>query len=58
MLPRMANLFAKHEVNKSETYIRKSIDVAMILSSSLCFGIMAVSKEFVPLFMDLVMILV
>lgn len=50
MLPRMANLFAKHEVNKSETYIRKSIDVAMILSSSLCFGIMAVSKEFVPLF--------
>lgn len=50
MLPRMTNLYAKHENNRSEAYIQKSIDAAMILSSPLCFGIMAVSKEFVPLF--------
>lgn len=50
MLPRMANLYALNDTNKSETYMKRSIDIAMILSSSLCFGIMAVSKEFVPLF--------
>lgn len=50
MLPRMTNLYANDDGKKITTYISKSIDIAMILSSSLCFGIMAVSKEFIPIF--------
>lgn len=50
MLPRMSNIYACNNLERGEVYIQKSIDIAIILSSSLCFGIMAVSKEFVPLF--------
>lgn len=48
MLPRISNI-----VSKDENYmalIDKSIIFAMMISSSLCFGIMSVSKEFVPWF--------
>ena len=50
MLPRMSSLYANGNFNKGEEYIRKSIGIAILLSSSLCFGIMAISREFVPLF--------
>lgn len=50
MLPRMANLFAKKEEDKSREYIYKSIMLAMFFSSAICFGLMAVSNEFVPLY--------
>lgn len=49
MLPRMSYLFC----NKSEsltTYIIKSTIFAAFFSSSICFGIMGVATEFVPLF--------
>lgn len=49
MLPRMSNLIARKEGDISDI-IRKSIVFAMFISTSLCFGIMGVSKEFVPLF--------
>lgn len=48
MLPRMSNLRTKK--TDSEGIIYKSILFAMLLSSSMSFGIMAVSKTFVPLF--------
>jgi len=48
MLPRMSNLVAKKENESS--LLNKSIILAMFLSSSMCFGIMSVAKEFVPLF--------
>lgn len=50
MLPRMTNLFAKNDTSKSRTYMKKSLLLAMFLSTSLSFGIMAVSPEFVPIF--------
>lgn len=50
MLPRMSNLYSKNNNSKGNIYMKKSILLAMFLSSSLCFGIMAVAKEFVPLF--------
>lgn len=50
MLPRMSMLYSSNKNEKSKDYMRKSIDLAMILSSSLSFGIMAVSREFVPLY--------
>lgn len=49
MLPRMSNLVNKKS-NEENSLIYKSILFAMFLSSSMCFGIMGVSKEFVPLF--------
>lgn len=49
MLPRMSNLVNKRN-NEEHSLIYKSILFAMFLSSSMCFGIMGVSKEFVPIF--------
>ena len=49
MLPRMSNLYAK-DVKNVNKYIYYSLLFAMFISSSFSFGIMSVSKEFVPLF--------
>lgn len=49
MLPRMSNLVNKRN-NEEHSLIYKSILFAMFLPSSMCFGIMGVSKEFVPIF--------
>lgn len=49
MMPRVSNLVAK----KDDSYLKlilTSLIIAMALASSMCFGIMAVSREFVPLF--------
>lgn len=51
MLPRMSNMLARGDSKKSmESTFDKSIIVAMFLATSICFGIMTVSKEFVPIF--------
>lgn len=49
MLPRMTNMIA-NKSHKSDDLLYKSILLAMFLSSSMGFGIMGVSKVFVPLF--------
>lgn len=49
MLPRMSNLATKSD-SKNEPIIKTSLVFALFLSSSLCFGIMALSKTFVPFF--------
>lgn len=50
MLPRISNLMASKQIDTNKKYLSKSIAFVMFLSSSMSFGIMAVSKEFVPLF--------
>ena len=51
MLPRMSNMLARGDSKKSmESTFDKSIILAMFLATSICFGIMTVSKEFVPIF--------
>ena len=51
MLPRMSNMIARGENKKRvEGTFDKSIVFAMFLATSICFGIMAVSREFVPIF--------
>lgn len=50
MLPRMSYLVANKKNNEEDKYITASIIVSMFLSTSLCFGLMGISKEFVPLF--------
>ncbi len=50
MLPRMSNIVANKDDSQTIDLINKSIMFAMFLSTSFCFGIMAISKEFVPIF--------
>ena len=51
MLPRMSNMLAKNtDKGKMENIFDKSIAFAMFVSTSICFGMMAVAIEFVPLF--------
>ncbi len=51
MLPRMSNMISNNEdKEKLEMVFAKSISFAMFVSSSMCMGIMAVAKEFVPIF--------
>lgn len=50
MLPRMSNIVANKDDSQTIDLINKSIIFAMFLSTSMCFGIMAISKEFVPIF--------
>lgn len=49
MLPRITNMISKGFV-KIDKYLENSILFAMSTSSAICFGIMGISKEFVPLF--------
>lgn len=50
MLPRMTSLYSSGKSDDASGYMKKSIDAAMLISTSLCFGIMGISKEFVPFF--------
>lgn len=49
MLPHMSNLINKDK-SSANIIIEKSIVFALFLASSLCFGIMGIAKQFVPLF--------
>lgn len=49
MLPRMTNMISNNST-QDKKLIYWSMLFAMFISSSMCFGIMGVSKEFVPLF--------
>lgn len=48
MLPKISNLAAKNDHAKTRKYMEKSLYFATFLASSMCFGIMAVAKDFVP----------
>jgi O-antigen/teichoic acid export membrane protein len=51
MQPRMSNMISNNaDTSKIEDLFKKSIALAMFLSTSLGFGIMTVAQEFVPLF--------
>lgn len=49
MLPRMTNMISNNN-SQDKKLIYWSMLFAMFISTSMCFGIMGVSKEFVPLF--------
>lgn len=50
MLPRISNLIANGDIENSKKYTEKSLIFSVILSSSMSFGLSAISKEFVPFF--------
>ena len=50
MLPRVSNMIASGENSGNKEYLRLSIKFVMFMVSSVGFGIMAIAREFVPLF--------
>lgn len=50
MIPRISYLVTKGNDEKSQEYFNKSIIIAMLLSTSMSFGIMGISDVFVPIF--------
>ena len=51
MLPRMSNLTTKGDNNLIKDYIEKSLNFMMFLAFPMCFGLIAVSSGFIPLFL-------
>ncbi|MCI9064048.1 MAG: flippase [Clostridia bacterium] len=50
MVPRMANMFANGEKEKINYYMKKSFSFVFLLSFPMIFGIISISKAFVPIF--------
>ena len=50
MVPRMASMFANGEREKISEYMNKSFNFTYLLSFPIMFGLIAISKDFVPLF--------
>ena len=53
MLPRIANTFAIGNKEKVTNYMKKSFNMVFLIAFPLIFGILAVSKLFVPIFFGL-----
>ena len=51
MLPRISNLVEKKDKKSVLNYIKKSISFIMFLAFPICFGLIAVSHDFIPIFM-------
>lgn len=50
MVPRMANMFANGEQENINRYMKKSFNFTYLLSFPIIFGLIAISKDFVPWF--------
>ena len=50
MVPRMANMFANGEKENIAKYMKKSFNFTYMLSFPIIFGLMAISRDFVPWF--------
>lgn len=50
MLPRISNMISNGKKEESIVYIQKSFIISVLLSTSMAFGLCAVSNEFVPIF--------
>lgn len=50
MLPKISNLLTKKDKEAVKEYIKKSMQLSMIMASAIFFGIAAISKEFSYLF--------
>ncbi len=50
ILPKISYLMSKKDTKQIEYYTNLTFEFAIFLSSALMFGIMAISKEFIPLF--------
>ena len=51
MMPRISNLVAKGDINKVTKYMDRSIEFMMFLSMPMCFGLISISNNFIPIFL-------
>lgn len=51
MMPRIANVFSTGDYKKLSLYIKRSFEFTFFLSFPMMFGIIAISKDFVPIFL-------
>ena len=51
MLPRISNLVAIKDLNAIKKYIYKSVKFMMFLAFPICLGLIAVSSDFIPVFL-------
>lgn len=51
MLPRVSNLVSKGEKSKIKFYFDKSMQFVLFLSIAICFGLIVVAPEFVPIYL-------
>lgn len=51
MLPRISNLLSNGNLNAVKQYISKSIKFTMFMAFPLTFGIIAISNQFIPIFL-------
>lgn len=51
MLPRISNLIANGENDKVKSYMDKSMELMMFLSIPICFGLITVAPNFIPIFL-------
>lgn len=50
MMPTMANMYAKKELEKVKVYLRNSVKFALVLSIFITSTLMAIAEDFVPMF--------
>lgn len=50
MLPRISNIISNGNIKKANQYIEKSIKFVMFLSIPMCLGLIAIGKNFAPIF--------
>lgn len=50
MIPRIANTYAKGDKPQLRAYLKQSLNFVSLLAVPIMFGLIAISKEFVPLF--------
>lgn len=53
MLPRISNIISKNKIEEAKIYIGKSIYFVMFLSYAMMFGLIAIGKDFAPIFYGL-----
>lgn len=51
MMPRISNLIANKDFSSSKKYINKSIKFVMFMAFPICFGLICISENFVPMFL-------
>ena len=50
MIPRIANTYAKGDKEQLKTYLKQSLNFVSLLAVPMMFGLIVISKEFVPIF--------
>ena len=50
MIPRIANTYAKGDKEQLRTYLQQSLNFVSLLAVPMMFGLIVISKEFVPIF--------